>query len=289
MSLVGEAYRRSQGNPDPVRPDGAVMLSRRNLWLIIFATALCTSLAGVLVIQLRPASDSFEGVGSAMADATRDPQTSADALGSTNEITPSIHSAQTLDAADGRERSPSANGAELSVQNESEHQRVQDLYRARALDLSEPEKTETRSESDDPRSSNASATQVLSGLADVSQVSLSPVQNETIGDTGIDPGAILQRAQKLLQAGAVTRGSALPTIEELPEADRDGIPTLLYSAHDFQSAGESRVMINREWHSVGARITGRLTLRDIRESDIVIESDDGFRFIVPALASWVNL
>jgi hypothetical protein len=295
MSLVGEAYRRSQGHPDPVRPEGEVKLSRRKLSLIIAATAVFTSLSVILLNELRSAPDSFELTESALSGSRKELQTSVDALVSTNEAIPNTNTntntnaALVLNAAGGRDRLPSANSVNASEWDEPEDQRVQDLYRARALDLSRQEEKGSRSEPPDSRVVNAGSAQVFSGSADVSQASVAPAQNEPAGDSGIGSDAILQQAQKLLLAEPATRASSLPTIEELPEADRDRIPTLLYSAHDFQPKGESRVMINREWYSVGERLTSRLILREIRKSDIVVESDDGFRVIVPALASWVNL
>jgi hypothetical protein len=297
MSLVGEAYRRSQGHPEPVRPEGEVTLSRRKLSLIIAATAVFTSLSVILLNELRSAPDSFELTESALSGSRKELQTSVDALVSTNETIPNTNTntntntnaALVLNAAGGRDRLPSANSVNASEWDEPEDQRVQDLYRARALDLSRQEEKGSRSEPPDSRVVNAGSAQVFSGSADVSQASVAPAQNEPAGDSGIGSDAILQQAQKLLLAEPATRASSLPTIEELPEADRDRIPTLLYSAHDFQPKGESRVMINREWYSVGERLTSRLILREIRKSDIVVESDDGFRVIVPALASWVNL
>ena len=297
MSLVGEAYRRSQGHPEPVRPEGEVTLSRRKLSLIIAATAVFTSLSVILLNELRSAPDSFELTESALSGSRKELQTSVDALVSTNETIPNTNTntntntnaALVPNAAGGRDRLPSANSVNVSEWDEPEDHRVQDLYRARALDLSRQEEKGSRSEPPDSRVVNAGSAQVFSGSADVSQASVAPAQNEPAGDSGIGSDAILQQAQKLLLAEPATRASSLPTIEELPEADRDRIPTLLYSAHDFQPKGESRVMINREWYSVGERLTSRLILREIRKSDIVVESDDGFRVIVPALASWVNL
>jgi hypothetical protein len=194
-----------------------------------------------------------------------------------------------VDGVGSRDRLLDANFPESGVRPELEDKRVQDLYRARAVALSKSEVAQTLSESADPLRDNTSPSQRSGALSNEGQLQSLVARDNSDRDSGLDSEAILQQAQKLLQAEAATRASRLPTIEELPEADRDRIPTLLYSAHDFQPRGESRVMINRAWYGVGERLTGRLTLSAIRESDIVVDSDDGFRFIVPALASWVNL
>ena len=289
MSLVGEAYRRSQGNPDPVRPDGVVILSRRRLWLIIATTVTCTSLILVALMQLKPESESVEVTESALHEVNADRRSSVQLSTPMNDTLRDNETAQMHDGARNRDRSLDANFAESGARPEQEDKRVQDLYRARALALSKSEVAQTLSESADPLRDNTSPTQSSGALADGGQSQSGVARDNSDRDSGLDSEAILQQAEKLLQAEAATRTSPLPTIEELPEADRDRIPTLLYSAHDFQPRGESRVMINRAWFGVGERLTGRLTLSEIRESDIVVDSDDGFRFIVPALASWVNL
>ena len=289
MSLVGEAYRRSQGNPDPVRPEGVVILSRKRLWLIIAATITCTSLVLVTLMQLVPESESVEVPESTLHEAKADGLTSVPLSAAMSDTMRDNETAQMLDGAGSRDRSLDANFPESGARPEQEDKRVQDLYRARAVALSKSEVAQTLSESADPLRDDTSPSQSSSALPNEGQSQSLVAPDNSDRDSGLDSEAILQQAQKLLQAEAATRASRLPTIEELPEADRDRIPTLLYSAHDFQPRGESRVMINRTWYGVGERLTGRLTLSEIRESDILVDSDDGFRFIVPALASWVNL
>ena len=289
MSLVGEAYRRTQGNPDPVRPDGVVILSRRRLWLIIAATITCTSLVLVTLMQLVPESESVEVSESTLHEAKADRLTSVPLSAAMSDTMRASERAQMHDGAGSRDRSLDEDSPESGARPEQEDKRVRDLYRARAEALSKSEVAQTLSESADPLSDNTSSTQGSGALSDGGQSQSLVARDNSDRDSGLDSEAILQQAQRLLQAQASTRASSLPTIEELPEAERDRIPTLLYSAHDFQPRGESRVMINRAWYGVGERLTGRLTLSEIRESDIVVDSDDGVRFIVPALASWVNL
>jgi hypothetical protein len=243
----------------------------------------------VALLQLIPESASVEVTESALHDIEAERQTSVPLSVPMSDTKRDNETAQMLDRAGSRDRSLDANFPESGARPKQEDKRVQDLYRARAVALSKSEVAQTLSESADPLRDNTSPSQRSGALSNEGQLQSLVARDNSDRDSGLDSEAILQQAQKLLQAEAATRASRLPTIEELPEADRDRIPTLLYSAHDFQPRGESRVMINRAWYGVGERLTGRLTLSAIRESDIVVDSDDGFRFIVPALASWVNL
>ena len=106
----------------------------------------------------------------------------------------------------------------------------------------------------------------------------------------INEEQLLARAESLLassQRDAVLN-SALPTLETLSEDDRDRVPTLLYSAHDYRTEGGSKVMINREWWSEGQQVSG-IKVVEIREKSTVFETQNGTRFVQPALSSWVNL
>ncbi len=106
----------------------------------------------------------------------------------------------------------------------------------------------------------------------------------------IDEQALLAGAQSLLnssQRDAVI-ASQLPLLETLDQDVRDRVPTLLYSAHDYQNSGPSKIMINRQWWTVGDQIAG-MTVIEIRESSTVFETPDGTKFLQPALSSWVNL
>ena len=108
--------------------------------------------------------------------------------------------------------------------------------------------------------------------------------------SSIDEEQLLARAESLLassQRDAVLN-SALPTLETLSEDDRDSVPTLLYSAHDYRTEGGSKVMINREWWSEGQQVSG-IKVVEIRAKSTVFETQNGTRFVQPALSSWVNL
>ena len=108
--------------------------------------------------------------------------------------------------------------------------------------------------------------------------------------SSIDEEQLLAGAERLLANSQrdTVLSSALPTLETLSENDRNRVPTLLYSAHDYQARGESKVMINREWWSEGQSISG-IKVVEIREKSTVLETQDGIRFLQPALSSWVNL
>lgn len=123
-----------------------------------------------------------------------------------------------------------------------------------------------------------------------SQSELSVPAQASMTPAGIDENQLLARAQSLLASSQrdAALASALPLLDSLSDEARNSVPTLLYSAHDYQSQGVSKVMINREWWSEGQQISG-IKIIEIREKSTVFETRDGTRFLLPALSSWVNL
>ena len=79
-----------------------------------------------------------------------------------------------------------------------------------------------------------------------------------------------------------------PMLEELSQAVRDDIPTLIYSQHDYRvNGGESSVLINRERRGVGDSTAG-VRVREILPDSVVLGYRDTV-FRLRALNSWVNL
>ena len=137
----------------------------------------------------------------------------------------------------------------------------------------------------------ASSIQIATDSAPVpSQSELSVPAQASMKPAEIDQNQLLARAQSLLASSQrdAALASALPLLDSLSDEARNSVPTLLYSAHDFQSQGVSKVMINRGWWSEGQQISG-IKIIEIREKSTVFETGDGTRFLLPALSSWVNL
>ena len=76
-------------------------------------------------------------------------------------------------------------------------------------------------------------------------------------------------------------------LENLSQQQKDRIPTIVYSDHDYSSNGESRVTLNGQQLRVGQRVA------TIRVVDILVDSVvlkvEGIEFRLRALNTWVNL
>jgi hypothetical protein len=73
----------------------------------------------------------------------------------------------------------------------------------------------------------------------------------------------------------------------LSQQQKDKIPTLMYSVHDYNTRGESAVVLNGARLKVGQQSKG-FTVKEILE-DSVIVSWGGAEFRLRALNSWINL
>lgn len=101
-----------------------------------------------------------------------------------------------------------------------------------------------------------------------------------------DIDALVARAEAALDSRELAPHPA-PMLGELSQAFRDGVPTLMYSQHDYRSSGESAVFINRERRREGDSVDG-VSVQEILP-DSVILSYRGTVFRLRALNSWVNL
>lgn len=92
-------------------------------------------------------------------------------------------------------------------------------------------------------------------------------------------------------AKAVGEKSLVPNvatmIENLSQQQKDGIPTLIYSAHDFQIDGSATVNLNGQRLKVGQRV-GQVLVKDILVDSVILENS-GVSFRLTALNSWVNM
>lgn len=109
---------------------------------------------------------------------------------------------------------------------------------------------------------------------------------EQAEETPIDIEEVVRRAQRAIgEIPLIPHGT--PLLESLSQQQKDRIPTVLYSVHDWASDGGSSVVLNGQRLTVGQRHQG-FAVTEILE-DSVILSWGGVDFRLRALNSWVNL
>lgn len=112
--------------------------------------------------------------------------------------------------------------------------------------------------------------------------------NATPAQAALDVDRIARIAEAELEAPPYEE-SPVPLVMELSQSERDRIPTVFYSAHDWSSnAAQSVVTLNGQTRREGDRIKPGLTLETILESSIVLNYE-GTQFRLRSLNSWVNL
>ena len=76
-------------------------------------------------------------------------------------------------------------------------------------------------------------------------------------------------------------------LENLSQQQKDQVPTIVYTAHDFQENGSSTVELNRRRLGVGQR-AGPITVSEILPDSVVLRVN-GMTFRLRALNTWANL
>jgi len=104
-------------------------------------------------------------------------------------------------------------------------------------------------------------------------------------ETEIDIEAMLRRAQKALGEEPLSEHPS-PLLEILSQQQKDNIPTIVYSQHDW-NADESSVVLNGERLSAGQRV-GSIRVVEILSDSVVLRWQD-IEFRLRALNSWINL
>ena len=126
--------------------------------------------------------------------------------------------------------------------------------------------------------------------APVTESSEPAAVDQMVEPTSLAPPIDLARA---MEAAARELGESVlvphPAVllENLSQRQKDRIPTIVYSDHDYSSDGESRVTLNGQQLREGQRVA------TIRVVDILVDSVvlkvDGIEFRLRALNTWVNL
>jgi hypothetical protein len=123
------------------------------------------------------------------------------------------------------------------------------------------------------------------------QLSESQSSPREVADLGLTPPPI--DLEKAIAAAAMAVGEqplvphAATMVENLSQQAKDDIPTLIYSAHEFQPDGSATVELNGQRVKVGQRV-GSVVVRDILVDSVILENN-GVIFRLAALNSWVNM
>ncbi|EED34860.1 conserved hypothetical protein [Luminiphilus syltensis NOR5-1B] len=122
---------------------------------------------------------------------------------------------------------------------------------------------------------------------DVAQVAgdTSPPSGET-EESPIDLEAILRKAQGELGRPTLAP-HPVPLLEDLSQQQKDKIPSVLYTLHDYRSDGTSSLVINGQTVAEGQRVKGFLVKEILTDSAIL--NWGGVDFRLRSLNSWVNL
>ena len=104
-------------------------------------------------------------------------------------------------------------------------------------------------------------------------------------ETEIDIEALLTHAQEALGEESLSEHPS-PLLEMLSQQQKDNIPTIVYSQHDW-NADEPSVVLNGERLNAGQRV-GSIRVVEILSDSVVLRWQD-IEFRLRALNSWINL
>ena len=104
-------------------------------------------------------------------------------------------------------------------------------------------------------------------------------------ETELDIEALLTRAQQALGQESLSEHPS-PLLEMLSQQQKDNIPTIVYSQHDW-NADQSSVVLNGERLNAGQRV-GSIRVVEILSDSVVLRWQD-IEFRLRALNSWINL
>jgi general secretion pathway protein B len=97
--------------------------------------------------------------------------------------------------------------------------------------------------------------------------------------------AIAEAARAVGEQSLVPHAATM--IENLSQQQKDDIPTLIYSVHDYQTDGSAAVELNGQRLKVGQRAE-QVMVRDILIDSVILENS-GVTFRLTALNSWINM
>ena len=113
-----------------------------------------------------------------------------------------------------------------------------------------------------------------------------PTAEPVVGEPALDLQEVMQRLA--LEAGETTLvPHPVPLLETLTQQQKDRVPTIIYSAHEYRSDGSSFVELNGSLLRPGQSGDAIRVVEILADS--VILSAAGTEFRLKALNSWINL
>ena len=128
------------------------------------------------------------------------------------------------------------------------------------------------------RGESAAATQTKPGAEEALDASVAREQP-------IDIEAVLERAQRALGEKTLI-DHPVPLLENLSQQQKDQIPSILYSQHDWQ-AEQPAVVLNGQRIQAGQRVDGLVVIEILPDSVVLRWRETDFR--LRSLNSWINL
>lgn len=90
------------------------------------------------------------------------------------------------------------------------------------------------------------------------------------------------------QAAPASEFEQLGGVRTLPLATQNAVPSLMYSAHNYNPDGKSSVIINRRLRYEGDQVAEGVTLESIEPEGVILRMGP-HRFTLRAKVSWVNM
>ncbi len=102
-----------------------------------------------------------------------------------------------------------------------------------------------------------------------------------------DIEALVAKAESALAQSKLSEHPS-PFLSELSQVDKDAVPTIYYSRHEYNAQGGATVVLNGQSLAAGEAVGGGVRVEEILEDSVVL-SHHGVEFRLKALNSWVNL
>lgn len=299
MSLILDALKRAEGPDELGPPDGGVGSlasteeepSRSSGWLLILVAGCILGGGAVALINagarssvVEPPVSSIEGVEAGYAD-----QPAPTDAGSVVAEPPSFESTHHV-AGQKTSNSPGSDNALPHAQTNAasaargKPQLEEPASAERIARLHEQMWIDAQSQADDD-AAPALAPRVPAQIADGEAMLNERVEPTSLAPP-IDLASAMETAARELGESVLVPHPAL-LLENLSQQQKDQIPTIVYSGHDYSSAGDSRVTLNNRQLRVGQRVA-TIQVIDILVDSVVLNVE-GIEFRLRALNTWVNL
>lgn len=299
MSLILDALKRAEGPGELRSPDGGVGSlalteeepSRSSGWLLTLVAGCILGGGGVALIDAGAGSSVVEppvsSIGSVEAGYADQPAPTD--AGSVVAEPPGFESTQHVAG----QKASSPTGSDNALPHAQPHaasaaqgkpQLEKPASAERIARLHKQMWIDAQSQADND-AAPASAPRVPAPLAD-GEVMLNERVEPTSLAPPIDLASAMETAAREMGESVLVPHPAL-LLENLSQQQKDQIPTIVYSGHDYSSVGDSRVTLNNRQLRVGQRVA-TIQVIDILVDSVVLNVE-GIEFRLRALNTWVNL